>query len=301
MKTTIVFRGLMVLHPHGDTMEIGFVDALYNGSAAQEHNHNGNAATQTDHPPNHHEAHVPRILTTTDGVLSSIFDLRNRPELGTVRNWSLEVRNPIGSGISFSQQMIATTTGTEVLPFVRTATGSGEQFEKDFRWITDMEAPDLHGRDLSVEINTRQFLFVLYVPHGSFYTRLKSPVLRRKRRSSPLIEDYGPIAAAVGCDIEFGAGGGVTLKAGGSTGSTVFNFDHDHDGRTVYEISNGPPDVPSEEPIPLDAPNHFHMYYDKLFKDSRLDRFDLLTEDQAPAPDPTVCGVTYLGLRQDPL
>ena len=105
----------------------------------------------------------------------------------------------------------------------------------------------------------------------------------------------------MGCDIEFEDGGGVALKAGGSTGATVFNFEPDNDGRTVYEISNGPPDVPAEEPIPLDAPNHFHMYYDKLFKNARLDRFDLLTDDQAPAPDPTVCGVTYLGLRQDPL
>jgi hypothetical protein len=291
MKTTIVFRGLMVLHRHAGMMEIGFVDALHNGSA--EHNHNGQAANLTDHPPNHHEAHIPRILTTTDGVLSSIFDLRNRPELGTVRNWSLEVTNPPSSASGITLR--------EGASFDRTATGSGEDFEKDFRWITDMEASDLHGRDLSVEINTRQFLFVLYVPYGTFYTRLLSPVLRRKLRSSPLIQGYGPIAAAVGCDIEFGAGGGVALKAGGSTGATVFNFDHDHDGRTVYEISNGPPDVPAEEPIPLDAPNHFHMYYDKLFKDSRLDRYDLLTEDQAPAPDPTVCGVTYLGTRRDPL
>lgn len=291
MKTTIVFRGLMVLHKHADIMEIGFVDALYNGSAEQEHNHNGNAATHADHPPNHREAHIPRILTTKDGVLSSIFDLRNRPELGTVRNWSLEVTNPNppAPGITLRHGP----------SFNRTAMGSGDDFEKDFRWITDMEAMDLHGRDLSLEINTRQFLFVLYVRHGTFFTQLKSPVLRRKRRSSPLIEDYGPIAAAVGCEINFDPGGGVKLMAGGPTGSTVFNFDHD--GGTVYEISNGPPDVPAEEPIPLDAPNHFHMYYDKLFKNSRLDRFDLLTEDQAPAPDPTICGVTYLGTRRDPI
>lgn len=290
MKTTIVFRGLMVLHRHGDTMEIGFVDGLYNPS--DEHEHTGTPGTH-DHAANHNHGavHIPRILATKNGVLSEIFDLRNRPELGTVRNWSLEVTNPTPPG--------PRVTLRQHDPFDRTATGSGDNFEKDFRWITDMEGGDLHDRDLSLEINTRQFLFVLYVPHGTFYTHLKSPVLRRKRRSSPLIEDYGPIAAVVGCDIEFGAGGGVTLKAGGSTGATVYNFDHD--GGTVYEISNGPPDVPAEDPIPLDAPNHFHMYYDKLFKNSRLDRFDLLTEDQAPAPDPTVCGVTYLGTRRDPL
>jgi hypothetical protein len=288
MKTTIVFRGLMVLHKHADIMEIGFVDALYNETANHEHAHNGNAANHADHL----ESHIPRILTTKDGVLSSIFDLRNRPELGTVRNWSLEVTNPTppAAGVTLRQQRG---------PFRRTAPGSGDDFEKDFRWITDMEAGDLHGRDLSLEINTRQFLFVLYVPQGTFYTQLRSPVQRRRRRSSALVEDYGPIAAAVGCEINLDAGGEVKLMAGGPTGSTVFNFDHDEG--TVYEISNGPPDVPAEEPIPLDAPNHFHMYYDKLFKNSRLDRFDLLTDDQAPAPDPTVCGVTFLGLRRDPL
>lgn len=282
MKTRIVFRGLMVLHKHAKTMEIGFVDALYNETANHEHDHNGNAA-------NHLESHIPRILTTKNGVLSSIFDLRNRPELGTVRNWSLEVTNPAppASGVTLRQGA----------SFNRTRPDSGD--EKDFRWITDMEASDLHDMDLSLEINTRQFLFVLYVPQGEFYTQLRSPVQRRRRRSSSLIEDYGPIAAAVGCEINLDPGGGVKLMAGGPTGSTVFNFDHDED--TVYEISNGPPDVPAEEPIPLDAPNHFHMYYDKLFKNSRLDRFELLTDDQAPAPDPTVCGVTYLGRRLDPL
>lgn len=285
MKTTIVFRGLMVLHRHLDTMEIGFVDALYNQSEQ-----NGNPATHANHNGNG-AAHIPRILTTKNGVLSSIFDLRNRPELGTVRNWSLEVTNPTSAGIG--------VTLRQKDPFYRTGTGSGDDFEKDFRWITDMEAGDLHDRDLSLEINTRQFLFVLYVRHGLFYTQLKSPVLRRRRFNPTTVEQYGPTAAVVGCDITFNAGGGVRLMAGGPNGATVFNFDHDED--TVYEISNGPPDVPVEEPIPLDAPSHFHMYYDKLFANPRMDRFDLLTEDQAPAPDPTICGVVYLGKREDPI
>jgi hypothetical protein len=286
MKTRIVFRGLMVLHKHADTMEVGFVDALYNETANDNPLHNGMAAMHADH---HNETHIPRILTTKDGVLSSIFDLRNRPELGTVRNWSLEVTRPNpATGVELRQ-----TTS----PFNRKIPGSGDP--KDFRWITDMEASDLHNRDLSCEIDTRQLLFVLYVPQGTFYTQLRSPVQRRKRRNSSDIDDYGPIAAAVGCEINFDAGGGVKLMAGGPNGSTVFNFDHDED--TVYEISNGPPDVPADEPIPLDAANHFHMYYDKLFKVSPRDRFDLLADDQAPAPDPTVCGVTYLGQRRDPL
>lgn len=113
------------------------------------------------------------------------------------------------------------------------------------------------------------------------------------------VEPYGATAAVVGCDIEFGPGGGVKLMAGGPDGSIVYDFDHDED--TVYEISNGPPDVPVEQPTPLDMAGHFHMYYEKLFKNPLPDQFDLVTEDQAPAPDPTLCGVTYLGQRGDPL
>ena len=286
MKTTIVFRGLMVLHKHGDTMEIGFVDALYNSSAA--HDHNGHSENHGDHD-GHGAVHIPRILTTKNGVLSSILDLRNRPELGTVRNWDLVVTNPVVT----EAQLLQDT------PFVRTSTASGVSFDRDFRWITDLEASDLHDRDLSLEINTRQFLLVLYVKNGLFYTSLKSPVLRRKRLNQTQRELYGPTAAVVGCDIEVADGGSVKLMAGGPNGSTVFDFDLDEG--TVYEISNGPPDVPVEEPSSLDAPGHFHMYYDKLFKFPCPDQFDLLTDDQAPAPDPTLCGVTYLGRRVDPL
>jgi hypothetical protein len=308
--TTIVFRGLMVLHKHGDTMEIGFVDAGFNPS--DQHEHNGHTANGGNHPhvaanhpntanhehPAHYgDVHIPRILTTKNGVLSEIFDLRNRPELGSVRNWTLEVTNPRDTAVSLRQQ----NSPNPAIPqsaFVRTATGSGEDFEKDFRWITDLEAADLHGRDLSLELNTRQFLFVLYVRNGSFYTRLLSPVLRRKRLNPMQVEAYGPSAAVVGCDITFEDDGGVSLMAGGPNGSTVFNFESDEG--TVYEISNGPPDVPVEQATPLDAPGHFHMYYDKLFKNP-VREFDLITEDQAPAPDPTLCGVTFLSLRRDPL
>jgi hypothetical protein len=294
MKTTIVFRGLMVLHKHLDTMEIGFVNALYDPS--EEHNedvaltHAEHGDAHAGHTPHYGDVHIPRIFTTKNGVLSSIFDLRNRPELGRVRNWSLVVTNPIETearlsirpGSLFNRAMPDTTVD-----------------ERDFRWITDMEADDLHGRDLSLDINTRQFLLVLYVRHGLFYTRLKSPVLRRRRSNPTRVEPYGATAAVVGCDIEFGPGGGVKLMAGGLDGSIVFDFDSDED--TVYEISNGPPDVPVEDPTSLDAPGHFHMYYDKLFKNRRPDRFDLLAEDRAPAPDPVLCGVTYLGKREDSL
>jgi hypothetical protein len=294
MKTTIVFRGLMVLHKHVDTMEIGFINALYDPS--EEHNENvapahaGPVDIHAGHAAHHGDVHIPRILTTKNGVLSEIFDLRNRPELGTVRNWSLVVKNPIQT-----EAKLLRSPGS---PFNR-ARPDLTVDDRDFRWITDMEADDLHGRDLSLDINTRQFLLVLYVSHGLFYTRLKSPVLRRRRLNPTRVDPYGATAAVVGCDIEFGPGGGVKLMAGGLDGSIVYDFNHDEN--TVYEISNGPPDVPVEDPTSLDTPSHFHMYYDKLFKNPHHVQFDLLAEDRAPAPDPVLCGVTFLGRRADSL
>lgn len=296
---TIVFRGLMVFNnqPHG--MEIGFVDTRCscNGNshpydlAGNGHSHNMTAAATgpalvdpfedtMESPP----VHVPRILTVKNGVLTSIMDLRNRPELGTVRNWQLVVTNPALPNV---------TTFQTTEPFNRRT----HTDDRDFRWITDLEADDLHGRLLTHDINTRQLLMVLYVRHGEFYTRVKSPPLKR---TQPGAEPwyYGCNAAVVGCDIEIEDGGGVKLIAGGRTGAEVFEFIPDAD--TVFEISNGPPDVPPDEPVPLDAPGHFHMYYNMLFNPP-YEPFDLAMEDRAPAPDPVLCGVVYLGRREDPL
>lgn len=293
MKSTIsiVFRGLMVLHKYEDTMEVGFIDALYNPS--DEHAHTG----AVDHA-DHSAVHVPRILTTKDGVLSAIFDLRNRPELGAVRDWTLVVDDPTVSATSIPGASLFQDAA--LAPFTRDNTGSGSDFERDFRWIIDLEGSDLHNRDLSLDINTRQFLFVLYVPCGQFYTRLRSPNLKRRRLGPPQSEIFfGPTAAVVGCNIPIDDTGTVKLMAGGSSGATVFTFVPDEG--TVYEISNGPPDVPVEVPLSVDAPGHFHMYYDKLFRRPYRDQFDLLMDDRAPAPDPTLCGVVYLGRRQGPL
>ncbi len=287
MKTTIVFRGLMVLNKQADCMEIGFVDAL--DSQGGGHPHTDDPVNHSDgqiHPSDHTAVHVPRILTMTDGVLASIFDLRNRAELGKVRNWELVVTKPLQPGI---------TTIEEGGAFVRTS----HTVRRDFRWITDLEADDLHGRPLSSELNTRQLLMVLYVRHGEFYTKLQSPELRRRRVKTEQTVPYGRTAAVVGCDITFDEGGGVKLMAGGSTGVTAFEFGSDEG--TVYEISNAPPDVPVNGPTPIDAPGHFHMYYDKLFNDLPNDQFDLIKDDMAPAPDPALCGATLVSRRDDPL
>lgn len=281
MKTiTIVFRGLMVFNKLPGTMEIGFIDALYKpGNGHPEHPDHGNGA-------NHSPVHIPRILTMQNGIVSSIFDLRNRRELGNVRNWELMVTDPVQPSAETVEELGA---------FDRKTSAS----ELDFRWVSDLEADDLHGRPLNAEVNTRQLLMVLYVRHGQFYTKLRSRPLKKRRLNPPQIVDYGRNAAVVGCDIQVGDAGGVKLMAGGSAGVEVFDFASD--ANTLYEISNGPPDVPEQAPTPLDAPGHFHMYYDKLFNAHPRDKFDLFMDDPAPAPDPTLCGAAYLGRRDDPL
>ena len=284
MKTvTIVFRGLMVFNKQPnpitqkplDTMEIGFVDALFQGTG-----HTG-----MNHPAN--EAHVPRILTMKNGVLAEIQDLRlTQPELGNVRNWELVVTD--------STQPVS--TDEQGATFDRKTS----TYARDFRFITDLEGIDLHNRPLSGEINTRQLLLVLYVRNGQFYTKLQSPALKRTRvNPPPQTIPYGTSAAVIGCDITFADTGTLKLRAGGSKGVEVKEFIAEPG--TIYEISNAPPDVPFDMPIPSNALGHFHMYYDKLFITSPADQFDLTRDDNAPAPDPALCGVTFLSLREDPL
>jgi len=285
MKTvTIVFRGLMVFNKQPNpstqeplkTMEIGFVDALFQGGG-------GHAGTG----PPVHDAHIPRILTMKNGVVAEVQDLRLRPELGTVRNWELVVTDST-QPVSTDEQGAA--------PFDRRT----HNVARDFRFITDLEANDLHNRSLSAELNTRQLLLVLYVRHGLFFTQLQSPALRRIRINPPPAPvTYGPSAAVVGCEITFADTGKLQLMAGGSTGAMVKEFVAEQG--TIYEISNAPPDVPVDAPVPPTAPGHFHMYYDKLFNMPPSDQFDLIRDDGAPAPDPALCGVTFLGLRKDPL
>jgi len=255
-----------------NTMEIGFADALFRGNG-----HGGGGG----HSP--HEAHIPRILTMKDGVLAEIQDLRLRPELGTVRNWELVVTDS-------TQALTTEETGT----FNRTTHADA----RDFRWISDFEGNDLHNRPLSAEINTRQLLMVLYVRRGNFYTKLQSPVLKKKPVHQPAQPvAYGKNAAVVACDITFEDTGTLKLMAGGPSGVEVKRFEPG----SVYEISNSPPDVPFDLPIPSNAPGHFHMYYDKVFITHPRDEFDLIRDDMGPAPDPALCGATRLGLRTDPL
>ncbi len=274
MSIRILFRGLMVFHKFADTMEIGFVDAP------------GHPATP---PPTMHDAgHVPRILTMKDGVITSVFDLRRRPELGTpvVRRWEIEVMRPL--------QPTATTHE------------NGAIFERlkhsdlmDFRWVTDLEGKDLHDEDLSSKIDKTKLRFVLVVPHGHFYTTL---LTESQKKTSSIFgtpaKRFGCATEVMACDIAFNTGD-ANLRV---NGNIAFSFRPGF----VYEFSNAPPDVayaiPPNKPYKDGGPSHFKMYYTHLFGTVPNEQFDLLPEiDPDPAPDPFLCGITSLGTSKNTL
>ena len=262
MSTTIVFRGLMVFHKMGDHMEIGVLNAPAHAGTGS------------------HAAHVPRIIKTTNGVISSIFDLRNR---NAARDWEIEVSNPLQPTATRFRQ--------------------GEDFDRrhhpiarDFRWIADLEGDDLHNRDLTAELDMTKLLMVIRVRHGMFYTQQLSKPLNRKTANPPIQQrPFGRAAEVVGCQIDFEMGS-VTLKAGTST-IPIYTFDEGDEDGVVYEISNAPPDVAPDAPYVAGA-GHFAMYYTHLFGTPPQDEFRLIREgDPMPSPDPALCGAVGLGKR----
>lgn len=270
MSATIVFRGLLVFHYMDDHMEIGVVNAL-------AHPDGGG-----------HAAHVPRIIKTKNGVISSITDLRDPTgTLVTSRDWEIEVSNPIQPTATRFRQ--------------------GERFDrlhhpfaKDFRWLADLEGEDLHHRDLTAELDMSKFLMVLRVRHGQFYThQLSRKLIRKNAQGPPLPIRFGRAAEVVGCKIAFEMGS-LELKAGNAH---KFTFDEGDEDGVIYEFSNAPPDVPAMEPYKAGT-GHFSMYYTHLFKSPRprtapQDEFVLIPDgdDPTPSPDPALCGAVVLGER----
>jgi len=273
---TIVFSGLMIFHEDktNNLMEIGIV---------------------------REPTHVPRILTITNGVLANVFDLRSRPELGneTNRTWRLEVTNPTKAGISIY------TNGSKA--FNRET----HEDDRDFRWGTDFEGADFYDKDLTDVMLTKKLMPVLQIPHGEFYTRLKSPPLKRREDNGPP-KPFGSVAGVTGCDILI-EGGSASLKVVADD-TDLFSFKTPADplpANTIFEITNTPPDVLlTANPTHGHGTHgvvhrdHFQFYYDLLFEPQNTPspRFEFeSSSDQAPAPDPRLCGKGLVGVRGDPL
>ena len=271
MSATIVFRGLMVFHYIDDHMEIGVLNA--------EAHHGGGGGAGGG---GGHVGHVPRIITTKNGVISSIVDLRNGTALGTERDWEIEVSNPIQPTATVFQQG----------DFDRLH----HPYAADFRWLADLEGEDLHNRDLTDELDTSKFSMILRVRHGHFYTHQLSRKLNRRNANPPARQvAFGRAAEVVGCKIEFEIGS-VILKAGNTD---IFTFGEGDEDGVIYEISNAPPDVPPERPPYQPGAGHFAMYYSHLFRPPRpQDEFQLIPDGGVtPSPDPALCGAVMVGTR----
>lgn len=284
----IAFRGLMVLNYQGSEgsrfMEIGFLDARSGAAPGGSH----------VHTPANSAVHIPRVLTTENGVLSEVFDLRTQSELGTVRRWSLNV-------IPAPQQAEVTLRGGSAPPANRgMETAANKQ---DFGWIIDMENSEMHQGNLGAEISTAKLLMVLTVNRGEFFSKLLSRNLVRKEIGGGDFRPFGKVAAVTGLDIicqvpTVDDEAKFQLMAGTKV---IRTFETQKDSR-VFEISNAPAEVYAEGSIPKDAPGHFHMYYDKMFiKSPPNQQFDFKAIGPAPGPDPALCGVISLGERDEPL
>ncbi|MCA1577728.1 MAG: hypothetical protein LC794_10255 [Acidobacteria bacterium] len=240
--------------------------------------------------------HIPRILTIRNSILFAV-DIIPTELLDSQTPWELKATNPAESGI-------------------RTYLNGGSAFERqthnddrDFRWIMDLEGQEFYGRDLSAEMATKKLMPIITVPHGEFYTRLKSPPLSRFTETGEPTP-FGAVAAAIGCDIRLD-GGAVDLTS--ANGEPLFTFASYPN--TIYEITNTPPDVFSSVgsgaahhhhgPPPLvdggtDPGSHFQHYYD-LFRGEITPRFGLKPIPGSKAPDPALCGSVKLGERTIPL
>ncbi|HEU4509063.1 MAG TPA: hypothetical protein VFR78_12530 [Pyrinomonadaceae bacterium] len=278
MSVKIVFRGLLLFHQANGSMDIGVL------GPAHAHGASGS------HPQG--LAHVPRIITTKKGVVSSVFDLRTRPELrppgepGHIRQWELFVVNPH----PVHNTLKTVTVGPN---WVRKNNGNAA---RDYRWLTHLDGDDLHQN--IPDLQTNRLMMVLKVRIGEFYTeQLSKPLNRKTVTNGPngAQVEFGRAAEVTGCDIETAAGGEVQLRV---DDNIVFRFRDKAEDGVVYEFSNAPPDVLAERPYSPDEPGHFSQYYGLFGSGSPADRYDLVPQvDFAPAPDPALCGAARVDPR----
>lgn len=285
MTVKIVFRGLLLFNEMSGSMQIGVLGP--HDRANGHHPHQSGAVANEAHV-----AHVPRIITTRNGVITSIFDLRTRPELrppgeaGHVRDWEIFVSNPL--------QPTATTDTRDNTrqPWDRKT----HPYARDYRFMAQLDGDDLHGAINNLQTNS--LMMVLTVRHGEFYTDQLSRPLNRKNiasGSSGAEEEFGRAAEVTGCDIRIPANGEVQLRV---NGNIVFKFkDRSEDG-VVYEFSNAPPDVLPNRVYALNELRHFRLYHQLFGTGSPADRWDLIPQvDLAPAPDPALCGAARVDPR----
>lgn len=249
----IVFRGLLVLNKDQvsgrDSMEIGILDE-----------------------PHHH---TPRIMTFRNGVREEtvLLDMNTPPVL-----WKLMVDNPSTTGITLRQH------GSGPINRMDTSTP-----EDDFRWVINLENQEFPyvNIDQRYGLDRAELKHVVQITSGQFYTRLKSPLLRRQENGSTTI-DFGAVAGVMGLEIPVNSGGAKLV--GPTPNDVIFRFSSDPN--VMYELANSPADT-----IATDD-DHFPHYYE-IFRTQPGQKFSFLRTPLGPAsdpgPNPALCGKVYLG------
>jgi hypothetical protein len=263
------------------------------------------------------EHHILRINTIKNCVLSSVHVLKNHINHNHPY-WFLTVEKPIFPGVR----------RYEVGTFVRTT----HSVEQDYRWINVFNE---HFTCVEDKVDLGRLSPVLRIPHGTFYTLLKSPFLSKSVDGTS--SEFGSIAAVTGLDIPIFEGSVKLISE--TSGNTIFEFTPEPN--TIYEFANTPPDVEIQHcpccpcsPYTCDnehdskchcqcnchkqggnhsvaAPNdpeaimrdvcdkdHFKNYY-QLFKDPSAEpRVCFFEPGPPPAPNPTLCGAIELRISR---
>jgi hypothetical protein len=252
---TIAFRGLMLFRQQGSGAGSFFEIGILQA---------------TDH--------ILRINTVKNGILDSVLVAQDLQP--GHRIWRLEVDKPTDSGVS---------TETQGVTFDR----KSHTFERDFRWLINLDDNTEFYGQLAGKINTALLSPVLRIPHGKFYTRLKSHALKRTMDGVSGEENpFGFIAAAIACDIEV-TGGAARLVLDDPPHVQVADFEVDPSGNTLYEIVNTPPDP--HMMMPGMDEDHFQFYYNMFTVNVPKFHFQERAQDTAPAPSPALCGGAGLG------
>lgn len=254
---SIAFRGLLVMNQRQENensiMEIGIL--------------------------HEHHDHVPRIMTFRNGVREETARLDHLMHEPPVL-WKLVVDDPATTGI---------TRRGGIGPINRMDTSTPDD---DFRWVINLENNEFpYGNiDGTFGLDRNELKHVVQINSGEFYTRLKSPLLRRSENAG-VPADFGALAGVVGLDIRVNSGGAKLI--GANPAQPIFTFSSDPN--VMYEFSNSPADTVAT------ADDHFHHYYD-IFRTPPPQKFSFSRRPafgggggNPPGPNPALCGKIFLG------
>ena len=153
---------------------------------------------------------------------------------------------------------------------------------RDLGWIINMENDEFHPGGLGRERNALQP--IIRLTHGTLFTSCKTDSVDRIRGNE--VVHLGFIAGGIGLEIDTSDGQVPVLNFENQQGQKVEIFRLERTDRVSYEISIS--NTPTTGTTIVG--NHFHMYYDRLFKGVRPDdRFDIkvhLDANQKPIQPP---------------